>query len=263
MLKHLRLYLSPTEPASLHALKQFRALVDGPWAGRCEWAVVDAGAPGAIRPPTLPALARLEPKGPVWLPVDPAGNLPADALTHPGCTPTAPPGAPPAPLWRALLEASPVAAALFSEGLLVYATPAFLSRYHLGDEATGRRPGEWPAKERVPELETASTGGAAPGLTVARLDGADGADLVSVIAAAEEDDNARPLIDRIRTINHSIGNALVGVMGYGELLQRELEAAHAPSVNRIRAMNDAATRLEVLSQEISAAIRAYLQRSHS
>jgi hypothetical protein len=62
------------------------------------------------------------------------------------------------------------------------------------------------------------------------------------------------LLERIRQTNHSIGNALVGILGYAELLQREI-AGQAPAVaGRVNAIITAAQRVDGSSQEISAAI---------
>jgi len=268
MLPQIRLYIAPTDAASLRALAHLRALTDGPWAERCEWTIVDAlSLPGdAPGPPRLPALARLEPAGPSWLPVDPAVAIPPGALTLPGgSSPVgAPSGAAPAPnggaFWRAMVEASPAPAALFSGDLLVYANAAFRRRHELDDAALGRRPAEWRAKQRGGEVEAALGGAPATGIVTERLAVDSGAALTVVYVPPAGTPGARAVIDQIRTINHSIGNALVGVLGYGELLERELSAADAPSLARIRRMNEAATRLEAHSQEISAVIRGYLQQ---
>jgi hypothetical protein len=263
MLSQIRLYIAPPQAESLRALAHFRLLVDGPWSGRCEWRVIDALVTELQepRPPRVPALARVDTAGLVWLPIDPAAGIPANALDVP---PGAPPAAAPAPdgsaAWRAAVETSPCATALFAGGLLVYANAAFRARYSLDESALGRRPGEW--RQRSLDIDAALSGAPQAGVTVARIDGARSS-LAVVYVVSGGEPGAQPLLDRIRTINHAIGNALVGVLGYGELLQRELERAQSPSVARVRAMNEAAARLETLSQEISSAIRAYLKQSES
>src|SRR5262249_44294694 len=162
----------PPEAASLRAVKNLRALLDGPWRGRCHWSVSDPllerETAGGSRPPAVPALARLEGNRATWLPGNPGDGIPPEWLDNapdPGEAAPARGGATDpadavAPAWRLALETSPSGSALFLENQwLVYANPAFRQHYRLEEvRALGRRPAEWNTGANVAGLEAALAG---------------------------------------------------------------------------------------------------------
>jgi hypothetical protein len=79
-------------------------------------------------------------------------------------------------------------------------------------------------------------------------------------ASAEPADTCRSALVQIRETNHAIGNALVGIMGYAELILMQLDAEESVFADRLRAMADAARRVDTLSQEISQVIQSALPR---
>ncbi len=280
----LTLFLAGPEPLSLRALGNLRALVDGPWSGRAEWEVVDSSAPEAPPSPpavrSLPALVLREGRQTRWTPAgspvaegwlageDGSGGRGQEAGgrrqgTGP-TTPTLP--------WRALFDAAPGGCALFlNDAYLVYANPAFRQRHGLSSHGgLGQRPGEWRDARGVPEVEGLLAEGHGPppvGTAVQRLAVEEGQRLTAAYTppaagalqgSGAEPEGARAALQRIRIINHAIGNALVGVIGYGELLLRALEPDNPAGAERARAMTSAAQRVDSLSQEISAAVRAGL-----
>jgi PAS domain-containing protein len=273
MLPTVRLYIDGPDDAALRAIRHLRALADGAWANRCAWEVCDAHDAPVAAPPGLPALALHTGADVRWLAADPAAGIPPQWLDHPGGGSLAPAdvAAPPWPAagaaLREVLGAAPHGCGVFSrDGFLLYANAAFRNHYGLAaGAALGRPPSEWGREAGVRELRTAlaAPGGRmlSPGApTLCWLATAAGERLSVVHLGPTTERTAADLaaafelLERIRQTNHSIGNALVGILGYAELLQREI-AGQAPAVaGRVNAIITAAQRVDGSSQEISAAI---------
>jgi PAS domain-containing protein len=284
------LFVDGLDAAALRAIRDFRALVDGPWSDRGDWTVVDVSAEGegATRhlPARLPAL---------WSGSDGEGSWrAAEAISREAeayGVGAPPPGAAAAReqigassqerIHVRLLDRAPSGAALFLESRwLVYANPAFRAAFELlPGRGLGRAPTEWiPAGDgRRAGLEEALRGSerrqgilverlAGPGswpLTLTHLTPIAGERAAAPVVAPGSgvDGETRALLGRIRTANHAIGNALVGVMGYAELLQRDLASEPAVS-ERLDAMIAAAQRVDDLSRDISRGIGAFLGGRH-
>jgi hypothetical protein len=276
-LPDLRLYVALPEPQSLEAIKALRRLAGGEWAGRCQWMVADVLSPpaplGDGAPPRIPALARVTPGGLDWLPGDPSNGIEAGWLDRPsprksaaGPSQSGPPGERVvAGLWRTAMELAPFGCALFMEnGWLVYANAVFRQKYRLeNSQALGRHPTEWSTAASVRDLAglLAPEGErAAPADLSAESISTETLSLKAVYLRPGPVGDLALLLESIRTTNHAIGNALVGILGYGELLQQDTSLENSAALARVEAMASAARRVDLLSQEISAAIRQFLKK---